>query len=455
MNDSSTKYEKRYRLTQTRNKNIKKAITILIIFLIMIGIGNHLWNKHMDKVKLDQSRIQNMNQMLIYEVNNSLDELNDVIIKLIYDMETDEYDYVKVIEASNVMSDLSWIRYDYDLYRIDTFDTFSFLRNVSDTVRDGLIKEGLTEDEKAGLAELLKFNHQVSTVINEINYKFFDHDKREELEYLYFYKGEMLYLLNNTVASYMVGVDTYFIDIDYSKNYVVRDKLSVEEANLIASHISNEVLNLGDVYVDEKQFATTVDNRQVLHSLHFKNDDFSEEEFIDVDLEGHFYYNNEHKDTTNTISHESLLEETESIIKIIDEPLLQLVTNSEEEFNNGEGDRIRHRFTYSIVDGDYEDPRTRVSFQYTGDGVLTSFSISDTSLLMGKYQRQVGVISRDEAIKLLPERVWPSVLDISEEKRDKQAYIIVYEDYGHEFKTAIDVNTGEILDISENEWLAY
>lgn len=455
MDDYKTKYEKRYQLSQERNKNIKKAITILLILLIIVGIGNHMWNKHMQEVKADQRRIQSMNQMLLYEVNTSLDHLNNIIIKLIYDMEIENYDYVHVTEASNAISDLSWVRYDYDLYRMDNHETRNFLSQVSATVRDAMHKGVLTDREKEGLAELMKFNINVTSVLNDINYKFYDHDKREELEYLYYYKGEMLYLLNNTVASYMVGVDTYFIDVDYSQNDVKEEQLTLEEASEIASYISSEVLDLGEVYLDKKQFSNTRDGQQVLHSAHFKNDEFGESEFVDIDLDGYYYYTKEHKDTKAIVSHEELLEESQLIMSRIDQPMLKLVTDNEEDFNNGEGDRTRHSFVYSIVDGDYIDEWTRVSFEYSGDGVLTDFAVSDVSLITSEYHRDIGKLSREEALKVLPKRVWSSIIEINEEKREKQSYIITYEDYGHEFKAAIDVNTGEILAISANEWISY
>ena len=275
------KYHKREQLRVTRNKNMKKAIWILIVSMILLISGNHVYNNYREKIYRDKRDIQFNNEYLIREFIHYLEFSNDVITQLIFDVELDKaFTKGRMVEAQKNASLLSWVRYDRELYeyQIDSIYTQDFIYSCGSVIIELLNKEEISNNEKVGLVNILDFNRKIVDTYREIINQFYPSDKREELHYLYYYKGEMRFVLNNAIAVYMDGVDTNFVE--ERKVGQSNEEELLSESMVVLSE--EEVIESLSTEAQKNITGIMIDNDEQSYRVSFHQYDMAFEAWIDA-----------------------------------------------------------------------------------------------------------------------------------------------------------------------------
>lgn len=126
---------KREELRTKRNKNIMKAIIGLVIIFILFIIGNKAYDRYRENIYRDKLTIISQNETLLRDFNSYLEYVNQIITDLLFDEEF-ESDFVRgrLSQMRENISNLFYVRYDYQKYNIDRMRLNDFFHDSSSTI---------------------------------------------------------------------------------------------------------------------------------------------------------------------------------------------------------------------------------------------------------------------------------------------------------------------------------
>ena len=95
-------------------------------------------------------------------------------------------------------------------------------------------------------------NQGYEAIYQDVNYE----EHREELRYLYYYKGEMYYLLNNLISVVGADLDYDFYDLERNYDYVddsMDRSISEDEMRVYADRLYEFLFNEQDGLLEEER----------------------------------------------------------------------------------------------------------------------------------------------------------------------------------------------------------
>ncbi len=455
----SLKHMKRARLKSNRNRNIKRVIVIIILGLIVFGIGNHFYASYQRDIFMDKNRIMNMNQKLVGDYMRNLRYRNGVIVDMLFDQDI-ERDFERTrLNYSKV--NLHDFYLDYNIYNSNDRSVEEF-DNALYVITDLLEKESLNQEEKEGLTKILQANIRIldgyDSIYQDVEYE----EHREELSYLYFYKGEMYYMLSNLISVTCADLDYDFYELDRNIEYI-DDSIDRSRTEVELSSYANDLYEFlfdkpGELLEEDRDYHEDILGERKLGYISYVLDEQNLDEKIYASENGQVDYTTDgyrrqgrFKDTLDQKEIRAL---ADTYIERLNQPLLTFqglhsYINSDD--NNREF-RL-YNISYLIKDFNYVDIYARVDIRISEDGKLLNFSLGDGSLLSRDYVKIVPTLSSEEAVEALDSEIQPLVEEVVLEINSRYIYHVIFEKYGERFVADVHGETGELINITAEDMI--
>jgi len=459
--DHAEKSLKKQSLQMKIKDNIKTTLKFIFVGVVIVALINYQWQQFREEIHEDKSKIMNTNQLLLHDGLDSLEHMNTLMKALIYDVEPSSYLLENRFVYYHQLESLTYFRYDYRSYKIETWELRDFFYMEREAIEFALQEEDLSKKTKEGLAKLIHVNQQILDDIHGITQKYIyqekDQERKEAMEFVYFYQGEVFYLLANAMEVYGSQMNFSFI-----KDQPQINREENAKVNRRAVQASIDYVDQINQLIYEDSFAFT----QV------KQNQSYEEGQLD-DGQEHFSALNDSGDTATIYEHKNL----EYMMKLIKEeikglPLLSMnevgeiadqfiakipmqhlsfenvydiAVEVEDEFiSDG------YYFTYIVITDDFLDEAASINLRYHASGVLSSVYVGDLSILDGSYDIEAikkDFISEEEALKAMPEGTLNHMKSILLDVTSNPVYRVTVEEYNQEFQMVIDGITGELVSV--------
>gem|GEM_PF-1401163 len=459
--DHAEKSLKKQSLQMKIKDNIKTTLKIIFVGVVIVALINHQWQQFREEIHEDKSKIMNTNQLLLHDGLDSLEHMNSLMKALIYGVEPSSYLLENRLVYYHQLESLTYFRYDYKSYQIETWELRDFFYKEREAIEFALQEENLSEKTKEGLAELILVNQQILDDIQGITQKYIYQEKNQErkeaMEFVYFYQGEVFYLLANAMEVYGSQMNFSFIKDQPRINREENAKVN-RTAGQVSIYYVKQINQL--IYEDSFAFTSVKQNQSY------------EEGEID-DGQEHFSALNDSDDTATIYEHKNL----EYMIKLTKEeikglPLLSM--NEVGEIADQFIDKIPmqhlsfenvydiavevddefisdgYYFTYTVKTEDFFDETASINLRYHASGVLSSVYVGDLSILDGSYDIEAikkDFISEEEALKAMPEGTLENMKSILLDVTSDPVYRVSVEEYNQEFQMVIDGITGELVSV--------
>lgn len=459
--DHAEKSLKKQSLQMKIKDNIKTTLKIIFVGVVIVALINHQWQQFREEIHEDKSKIMNTNQLLLHDGLDSLEHMNSLMKALIYGVEPSSYLLENRFVYYHQLESLTYFRYDYKSYQIETWELRDFFYKEREAIEFALQEENLSEKTKEGLAELILVNQQILDDIQGITQKYIYQEKNQErkeaMEFVYFYQGEVFYLLANAMEVYGSQMNFSFIKDQPRINREENAKVN-RTAGQVSIYYVKQINQL--IYEDSFAFTSVKQNQSY------------EEGEID-DGQEHFSALNDSDDTATIYEHKNL----EYMIKLTKEeikglPLLSM--NEVGEIADQFIDKIPmqhlsfenvydiavevddefisdgYYFTYTVKTEDFFDETASINLRYHASGVLSSVYVGDLSILDGSYDIEAikkDFISEEEALKAMPEGTLENMKSILLDVTSDPVYRVSVEEYNQEFQMVIDGITGELVSV--------
>jgi len=446
--DDEQKNIKKQSLQMKIKDNIKTTFKIIFVGVVIVALINYQWQQFREEIHEDKSKIMNTNQLLLHDGLDSLEHMNTLMKTLIYDVEPSSYLLDNRFVYYHQLESLTYFRYDYKSYQIETWELRDFFYKEREAIEFALQEEVLSEKTKEGLAKLIHINQQILDDIQGITRKYIYQEKNQErkqaMEFVYFYQGEVFYLLVNAMEVYGSQMNFSFI----------KDQPQINrEEN---AKVNRRAAQAPIVYVDQ------------INQLIYE-DSFA---FTQV-KQNHFSALNDSGDTATIYEHKNLeymMKLTKDEIKGL--PLLSMneVGEIADQFIakipmqhlsfenvydiavevNDEFISDGYYFTYVVKTEDFLDKAASINLRYHASGVLSSVYVGDLRILDGSYNIEVikkDFISEEEALQAMPEGTLENMKSILLDVTFDPVYRVTVEEYNQEFQMVIDGSTGELVSV--------
>ncbi len=465
----------RKELRAIRNKNIVKAILVLIVLFIIFINVNKAYERYKEKVYDDKMQIMSSNKRIIWEFTDGLQFVNDTIIDLIFEREI-ERDLVRgmIIEKSSHIRKYTSFRYDHEKYNINALNTTLFFTNSINTICGILQQDSISEEEKEFLAGIYKVNQDIINTYRKHEERIETSENSEEIRYSLYYEGEMLYHLVNTIHASSDGVKTYIEKKDSrprEDSSSEREDASDEMINQLQRIISDDkALSLANkmysVIFDNKAAKlevsgyTSINYNAGTYDMQYLEDksgkyldsiEYSAENTegcITVHVRDHYNqvsYTNYDYSPKKEIPEAEIDKRAEEIINRLDCELLKLERKSENIMGLEDVDAIS--YLYSIKDESYYDESTEIYLSIYKDGTVRELDIGNFALLDGIYQKITPVISPQEAIIALDIYSQHGVKSVVLVNSYEPYYEIDFNRLGIDFRAHVNAQKGELMKI--------
>ncbi len=459
--DHAEKSLKKQSLQMKIKDNIKTTLKIIFVGVVIVALINHQWQQFREEIHEDKSKIMNTNQLLLYDGLDSLEHMNSLMKALIYGVEPSSYLLESRFVYYHELESLTYFRYDYKSYQIETWELRDFFYKEREAIEFALQEEDLSERTKEGLAELILINQQILDDIQGITQKYIyqekDQERKEAMEFVYFYQGEVFYLLANAMEVYGSQMNFSFIKDQPRINREENEKVN-RTAGQVSIYYVKQINQL--IYEDSFAFTSVKQNQ----SYEEGEIDDGQEVFIASDDSG---------DTATIYEHKNL----EYMIKLTKEeikglPLLSMnevgeiadqfiarIPMQDLSFENGYDIAVEvddefisdgYYFTYIVKTEDFFDETASINLRYHASGVLSSVYVGDLSILDGSYDIEAikkDFISEEEALKAMPEGSLENMKSILLDVTSDPVYRVTVEEYNQEFQMVIDGITGELVSV--------
>lgn len=450
------KRQKRLELRYYQISNIKKAIRIILVILIIFGVGNHFYKQYQEKIYADKRTIMNINSNNTTRVTNEIYYVSRIITNLLYGQEE------KISRSSDALYQLSGemsymfeFHYSRDDYNIDDWVAREYVSGMIRAVAQAREKEFLSEEDKAHLALILETNRNILSELNTISDLFKETDHYEELRYLYYYKGEAYYLLVNAIDVHSADVDIYYFEEEVSHEreeevFAYSEAEAKELASLFNDIVFSNAYNLDGAI---KQYEHSFDhNTDQVYAIEYEVGNNTYNEVIYASLNGDMFYRNEGSESQlktykNILPDEELRSIADGYIVGFEEPLLKYDDVFLSEYKDDSGRKTsRHVYSYRIIDDHYQSTEVYVQVGLYGNGSLYSVQVYGPELLKKNYVKESVGMTEEEAALLVNESGLKQIRDITyESNNDYGLYVVSFIDYGINFKAYIDPKSREIV----------
>jgi hypothetical protein len=459
--DHAEKSLKKQSLQMKIKDNIKTTLKIIFVGVVIVALINHQWQQFREEIHEDKSKIMNTNQLLLHDGLDSLEHMNSLMKALIYGVEPSSYLLESRFVYYHELESLTYFRYDYKSYQIETWELRDFFYKEREAIEFALQEEDLSERTKEGLAELILINQQILDDIQGITQKYIyqekDQERKEAMEFVYFYQGEVFYLLANAMEVYGSQMNFSFIKDQPRINREENEKVN-RTAGQVSIYYVKQINQL--IYEDSFAFTSVKQNQ----SYEEGEIDDGQEVFIASDDSG---------DTATIYEHKNL----EYMIKLTKEeikglPLLSMnevgeiadqfiarIPMQDLSFENGYDIAVEvddefisdgYYFTYIVKTEDFFDETASINLRYHASGVLSSVYVGDLSILDGSYDIEAikkDFISEEEALKAMLEGSLENMKSILLDVTSDPVYRVTVEEYNQEFQMVIDGITGELVSV--------
>ncbi len=456
MNKDKAKEE----LQKKIRRNIKLVLKIIAILIIVIAVTNFFWQKFREEIYEDKEKIIQMNQVLVQEGLDSLENLNTLMKGLIYEVKPEAYLLEQRFLYYDQLLRLTEFRYNYKDYQIDTWKLRDIIYNEREAIEYALNQQRLSPEAKEGLANLIIFNQHIIDDIHGIQKEYIyqekDDDKKKTIQYLYFYEGELFYLLYNAMETYKAHIDFGFIQYDDTQELIRDthiDRVASEDDFYYLSILSQWV------YGETVEFAlntqeSSYEEGEVDTSL--KRYETVGEPEGSVSIYEHQTLDYSRNLRTEDIKDKPILTQ-DKVRRLADEFIQQLgmktLTLDSARANvavkiDGEFVEEGYYFSYMINEPHYLDQQAVINLGYHTSGTLSTISIGDMRLMDGQYNSEAiakAFITKEEALKVMPHEAIEDVTGIWLDVTANPVYKVTVHAYEQEFVFIIDGMRKELL----------
>ncbi len=449
----SLKMKKREALKRNRDRNIKRVVVGIVLGLIIFGIGNHFYDEYQHEIYRARNQIMSMNERLVSDYIRNLRYRSNVISDMLFDRVEDR-DLERTILTYSKVSLRDFYK-DYNTYYMSDWSVEEY-ENSLYVITDLLEKESLNEVEKEGLAKILGANTEIikgyEAIYQDVNYE----EHREELRYLYYYKGEMYYMLNNLISVVGADLDYDFYDLERIDDYVddsMDRSISEDEVRAYADRLYEFLFNDQDgLLEEERNYYNNPQDKRELGSITYVADAFRLNENIDSSSEGHVdysYYGYEvERGVKDSLGEEEIKALADIYIGRLNQPMLEFYSiDSHKTSADNDKEFRRYNVSYMIRNVNYVDIYNRVDISYSEYGDLLGFSVGDGLLLSQAYVEREPKLSPEEAAMVLDKELQDHVERVVLEVNSRYVYHVIFKQYGETFVADVHGETGELMSI--------
>lgn len=446
---------RRETLSIRQKKNMKYIVIGIAMFTLCIAIGNHYWRAYQEKNYHDKEVVMNINKRIIYDIISQLEYYNQLMTDCIYNLPMDTSYEKGKLDSYRRYDSLSDFRYDSELYRIDKFSGMEYIYDVKETLRNLLTKKTpLTVEEKEGIFQIIHANEAIIKDYNRMIKERNKDEYQEEMRYLYYYKGEILYMLTNAIEVHTEDISFHFLTKE-DEEVQVNDwkeeekQFSIKEQEVYAKKMyqlifeQEKQLNIQSSENNAKYEASSV----MMEDTIFSTDEFMETEAIYTSTGGIIQYSFDAEkykiDNNQRLTKKELENRANEFVKKLKQPLLTLITYNQYEVEEGKNNR--HVFYYIMKKGSYIEERTAMQLVLLDDGKIQSVSIENPLLLVEKILPKKEPISREKVKEKLPANV---KIEEIYYLAGENTYYVLFKDTKMLFVAKIQGETGELLGIN-------
>lgn len=457
--ESREKIMKQQMLSRAIRDNIKRAVKIIIIVLLVLVNLNYFWQKYREDVYDDRNAIMNRNERLMYDALDGLRHMNEIMKDLIVGLEPSEALLDQRARFYENVDDVSYFVYDQESYRIEWWAIQTYFQNQREAIEYALDQEVLSEEALAGLADMVKANDRILEDLESITrtyiYEEVDDDRRQAVYYVYYYQGELFYLFYNAVSVY--GADQSFAFVENNPIVSgVMDKSIDRQSELGDEAAMDLFLPMLDLEAGSwSEFKGMTQEGYEADGLNVRAYASDQEPSVMMIFNGAEAISYRKSMTKSMIKGRQSLSEAELVemaqvymnrIDIF--PMQMAATRPTALQVDGDYENGGYFISYYIATQDYVDRNARINFYIHETGVLYGVEVSDKRLLDGSYDIEAikeSFITEEAAINALDDQWRRDIVGLKLEVTDRAQYEIQVSRYEQIFTFIVDAVRGELL----------